>query len=285
MQILKVLAFSLLFAIGGILWVLQSNAGSRNIVWMHQAGAVADYTDIIFWWRAEAADFSGTNDSTAPCTGSGSGEDCSAGDEVVALTNATIDACGKRNNGLCGGGESYYGEVDTSGGDLFDGTSGCIAFWANTTSFDTFGRYWRWYGDANNSLYLWDAAADGNDLEVTYEGAGDQDTYHLTDSDMSTATWYFISVCFDADIGAGSDTMEIHVYDSAGTEVGNGYSGAAETIGIIDTSVNGGANNIRIGNSDSDSSDDKDVDIDGVFHSNDPSRDMKALMDTDGHPG
>lgn len=178
------------------------------------AAPVCDTTSIIFWWRCEAADFSGTNGTT----------DYSAGDDIGALASAAAintDAVKYGTNGLDLPTPSDYILFDPPIAALEE--EGRIGFWMRLTSFTDTRRLVNVTEDAGDFFYI---QLDGTDeLEFYWYDAGTARTEFITSgANLTTATWYFVEAAWKT----STDYREIFVN-------GTSYGSSSATIENFDT--------------------------------------------------
>lgn len=207
------LSYSISHAQGSLFDMNQAVVAKKNDVVCTTASA---NSNILFFWRAQAADFSGTNNSSAPCTGSGTGEDCSAGDETGSLLGgAAIDtdaALGNNGtNGLDIPTASDYISFTTNIDSIFDGAElrAGFLFYSNATPGGAARAFTLRTGEgATDEFIIWYDASDH--MYLAWENSGDStQTSGTVTISTDTALWIEVAA------SAANDYLKIYVYNYA----------------------------------------------------------------------
>ena len=199
-----------------ICFMFATSAYAVSPVILHgmSGGSYCDTSSTVFWWRAEAADFSGTNGTL----------DYSAGDDTGTLaSSAAINTDA-----------SYFGSGN--GLDIPTG-SDSISFDTSSTTLDDEGRFevWLYVTTWVDNASIFNVRDDDNnyfELQLDYS---DEIEFNWVDSsntrlacvssgaNISTGGWVFVQVSWNA----STDVREIYV---DGTRYGSG--------GNCDTTIN-----------------------------------------------
>ena len=183
--------------------------------------------DITFWWRCEAADFSGTNGTL----------DYSAGDDTAALTNATISAdanlgTSPQANGLDCDSSSHYATFD---GDILTSAEGRLYFKFSYNTWVNGAGLFFVDEDANNRWYIELTSDDG--LKWYWkDDSTDRTTLVINDAGLSSSsTTYNIELAWNASTNyrevfvngtsKGSSSDAINAITEATVQFGETYGG------------------------------------------------------------
>lgn len=216
-----------------------------------------DYSDITFWWRCEAADFSGTNGTL----------DYSAGDVIANLNSAAAintDAVKYNTNGLDCPGANDRAELTVSSDDIIDADEFRIGFWYNRTTYADYSIIIQIFQDVNNKSNLGIYSTDGIYWEWK-DGGTSRTALSIADAGLDATTWYFIEFACKV----STNYREVFV-----DGVSKGSS--AETIGTF------APNLFSFGIISAVASD---FYFDEIKISDDSTRDFNALKDVTSYPG
>lgn len=219
--------------------------------------AADDYSDITFWWRCEGT----TLDHP--------GNDYSAGDTTTVLAGiAAINTAAVKNgtNGLDCPTSASYAPFAISSNDIIVAAEGRIGFWLRVTTWVD-GAYITEWRDGSGDDRVHPQLNGTDELKFYWKDGGTERTSLIsTDANLSTGTWYFVEFAWKT----STDYREIFVGG-----VSKGSSSAT---------INASPDNIyfRLGNTGSTLSD---LHEDHLIISNDSTRDLYALKDTDNYPG
>lgn len=216
-----------------------------------------DYSDITFWWRCEAADFSGTNGNT----------DYSAGDDTATLNSAAAintDAVKYNTNGLdCPGADDFV-TFAVSSDDIIDADEFRIGFWYYQTTQANDCIIVQFYSGASNKSNIYIYSTDG--IKWWWKDGGTIRTdLIIVDADITATTWHFLEFACKV----STNYREVFV-----DGVSKGSS--AETIGTFAPTV------FRFGIMEAVAND---WYVDEIKISNDSTRDFDALKDVTSYPG
>jgi hypothetical protein len=233
---------------------------------------VPDYSDISYWWRCEALDFSGTNGT----------DDYSEGDDVATASTGSITcgAGGYTNNGLLNADASNnggdYASFDIAAdNDIIDGHEGTYYQYFKFDVSGT-GSYVMRFGNPAGGDDLFSVTQTGSprQLKFSWKEGGVQTDITTTDCNFSTGTGYFVQLHWNAT----TNIRSIHVYDTSGVEVGTGAQSTADFAGFATSNLFdlevwnfGGINTEGV--------------EDDIRISKDSDRDFLLLRTTDAYPG
>jgi len=198
-------------------------SASADVIVVVQPGSTCDTSSVIFWWRAEEADFSGTNGTL----------DYAAVDDTAALQNeAAINTDAVK--------------IGTNGLDCPLDYNRAI-FTAQSATIDDEGRMWSWiyintwvdnatffilYDDTENFAHV---EMNGTDeIEFYWEDSNNARTSLITTTaNLSTGTWYFLEAAWKTStnyrelfidgnsVGSSNDTIGSFVSPVIETDFGN----------------------------------------------------------------
>jgi len=143
-------------------------------------------TNITFWWRAEALNFSGTNGTS----------DYSAGDDIAEVVSAAAinaDAAKMGTNGMDSPTASdVFVFNDGTITDVIDDSEGRIGIWLRITTWSDDQKIFRLYDNDSNIFLIGLTASD--ELTWLWEDGGTVRTALTTSTSPlpSTGTWYFV---------------------------------------------------------------------------------------------
>jgi hypothetical protein len=209
------------------LYESAAQVGSASVATVTLCAPASDNADITFFWRAEASNFSGTNHTN--CGGSGTGEDCSAGDDDLFTTgsiNTTRVKMGTNSLDVDGG--TYYSRFGSGENNIYDGGDGRFAFWYNRNAFNSGIPIYTWFAGGN---YVTIAQRDSDELRLEHAD-GETETCTTTQS-LSDDTWYWV----EAEVDATNNELRLLVYtDPLGSTVASceNTSGTINDIGTVD---------------------------------------------------
>jgi len=176
-------------------------------------------TDVTFWWRAEALDFSATNGT----------DDYSPSDDIAAASDSvTVNAAAKYlgTNGLDVADGGKYVTLTPTAGDMLSYVEGRFGFWLRVTTWEAGVALFRLSKDGDNDLVLWTSGTD--ELYLKWEGGGVIADHNLTsDANIGTGTWYFIEIAWKQ----STPYRQIFVNGSAPTQNNDSAAIAAWTDG------------------------------------------------------
>ena len=149
-------------------------------------GSACDTSNVIFWWRAEALDFSGTNGTL----------DYSAGDDT-ATTNGTpqcnATAVKYGTNGLHINSANEYIYFTTPAATIDD--EGRFGTWLKVITWQNQYLIFRFYTNSDN--YIKFELDSGDELEFIWRDAGTTRTAFVsTNANLATGTWYWIEAAW-----------------------------------------------------------------------------------------
>uniref|UniRef100_A0A6M3XCL3 PKD domain-containing protein n=1 Tax=viral metagenome TaxID=1070528 RepID=A0A6M3XCL3_9ZZZZ len=232
------------------------------------AGA-GTWTDIKFWWRFEASDFSATNGTL----------DYSAGDDIAAdngtpTYSAGADLVGDGGKALTLNAQWERVTFTTAIVNIWDaGTDLKIGFLWKTRDATDNTRILSFIQDGTHELLISQLT---NDLGVIYDSAGTVASANTVGNHLTNGVVYYVEVTIDFE--AGNDTLKIEYFThAAGVSVESATDNdAAVTDFGTPTSMSigdiGGTGTI-------------DFDIDNLIISNDITRDIKAIRAYTSYPG
>ena len=154
-----------------------------------EVAAACVTTNITFWWRAEALDFSGGNGTT----------DYSAGDDTAtAASSAAINADAKKigTNGLDIPSTYDYVYLTVSADDIVASSESRVGFWFRYTTWADGATIFR-ANDNNPVINIQLEMVDSNELRFYwYDNYGARTNLDTSGLDLSSATWYFIEMAW-----------------------------------------------------------------------------------------
>ena len=172
------------------------------------AGVVAegDYSDILLFWRAESTTMSaddcyGTNATWSAEVDYGTTEIVEAAAKVG--TYGVHVAAGETSKQ-----SGYKLVVDTE--DVVVTSAGRIGFWVKINTWVNFSGLFA-VSDSGDPIKFVMTILSDDEVRASYGGT----LLASTSANLSTATWYFIEVAYDASIGDGEDYMEVFVDGSS----------------------------------------------------------------------
>lgn len=144
-----------------------------------------DTTDLTFWWRCQAANFSSTNGTI----------DYSAGDDTVSLEGSaainTTAKYGDATNGLYVGGSDSRVVLTSSVSSIVTSEEGRVGFPVKIVTWDASAILFYLAVDINNSMLL--KLGSSGELAINWINGGSAMTQReTTTSPVSTGTWYYI---------------------------------------------------------------------------------------------
>ena len=250
----------ILFILLSLCIALQASAWNPMIMTSGTSAAVCDTTNIVFWWRVEALDFSADNGTT----------DYSIGDDVGTFaSDAAINTDARY--GTTGNGLDIPSDYDNV---YFEAT--------NLTALDDEGRagFWVYFNNLTSPdgavlFRVYDASTDvfrlrieaPDELEAFWRDASISRTMVVTtDANIVINTWYWIEVAWKT----STNYREIFVNGSAPTQ-----TGAGTTINSFGTAV------VNFGWGDTDGAAPTEIDfyIDNVMISTDSTHDLNLCKD------
>lgn len=239
--------------------VIVSNLPERNLYALRNLTQYPgdDYSDITFWWRCEAADFSATNGTL----------DYSAGDDTASATGSpaiNTDAVLYGTNGLdipANETASYY-NLSVSSIDIVNDAEGRIGFWYRWTGTYDDGECIMYFIDGANSEYAGLFTQTSYRLYFRWADSGGAKDYNTTGTIPLTDTWYFVEYAWKP----AENYREVFI---------NGESAGADSTGISEFTANPSL--IRIGNVWAGAGDTHDASMDNIIISNKSTRDLYKL--------
>jgi hypothetical protein len=168
-------------------------------------------SNVVFFWRVDEADFSGTNGT----------DDYSTGDDVLTTNSgATFNTDAQRSggtgtNGLdCPSSNDYAAiEVDAATAIITNGNEiGRMGFWWRTISAfadsRSFFRLFKDGGAATDYLEIFTHATGGNKFRVKYEQDNAVKVDIYSTNTFSINTWYYIEIATDTTDG---NSVELYI--------------------------------------------------------------------------
>jgi len=159
-------------------------------------------TNITFWWRAEALDFSSTNSDQCTTGDVVNGADCSNADEIgAALSGGTVGAAAAKmgSNGIdlpSPDDVVYFNDGTIT--DVITSSEGRVGFWFRYTTFPTGGEIFRLYDDEGNYFKI--IATNSDELTFTWQdNYGGDISYETTGNPVAACeqpSWCFIEVAW-----------------------------------------------------------------------------------------
>ena len=177
-------------------------------------------TNVAFWWRAEALDFSAGNGTT----------DYSAGDDVAtAVGDAAINADAKKigTNGLDIPSGYDYAWFTVSADDILASSESRVGFWFRYTTWVDGSTIFA-ANDNSPLTRIQLQMVDSNELRFYwYDNLGARTNLDSSGLDLASATWYFIEMAWKT----ATDYREIFVN-------GNSVESSSQTIADAGVSLN-----------------------------------------------
>jgi len=185
-------------------------------------GSGDNYSDIVFWWRCEAADFTATN---------GTDDYTAWGDTTGILTpSAAIntDAVKLGTNGLDCPTNADYIAFTVSGSGEIDELA--IGFWYYRTTFADNSVIFNLEQNVDNKFRIYVYDTDG--MHWSWEdGNVTRTSLSIADADLDATTWYYIECKCDVStdyrevfvdgVSKGSSSAEIGTFTPDTLHIGN----------------------------------------------------------------
>ncbi len=174
-----------------------------------------DWSEILLFWRAESLTMSNPGD-------------CYNTENVWTDSGASLTEAAKYSGtyGVDADAASENYDLNNDTGHA-DGTSGRVGFWlarnANCVGADC--MVLRLYDDSNNWISILHPG--GDEFEINWRSGGSYEAYCGTSGADTGSTYKFVEVFWEADVGAGSDYIQVNVN---GTKVSLAAGCESETL-------------------------------------------------------
>jgi hypothetical protein len=221
-------------------------------------GGGEDYSDILLFWRAEAAQMDADDcygaDGLWSAVGLGGTKEIIAGAANVGTYGVHLAAGGTAA-------AAYY-DLTVTTGDVVNGTAGRIGAWVNVNTWVNYVILLSVFQDGTDRFFV--ELRDGDELRANARTGGADHYITSTTANISTGTWRFIEMAYDSG-GAGTGYLEIFV---------NGVS-VISSSSLTFSSI--APSNVHAGSWPS--AENWDIYLDNVMVSNSKTRSLYALRD------